>query len=229
MMTCPYAHPCHQCSYWVWEREMYTSGVSPKRATARLLLHCSGIPRLGHTGIHALATRGHAPPVQVCMWFIGADSIVVNHEAGAKRSWNWLAQYCYVYIHRITSLVREFAVSDLHCTTVWPQNPTWEAVKFKNFSAGAPPPTASALCEEVRTNVVCPCCSLASVMSLAIPLLQKDHHQQGFVPFLPTCKVRVGAVGQLRFLSQSYFVKLIFLSMQATYCMNIYKTANIWA
>ena len=26
----------------------------------------SGIARLGHTGARALATRGHAPPVQVC-------------------------------------------------------------------------------------------------------------------------------------------------------------------
>ena len=27
----------------------------------------SGIARLGHTGTHALATRGSAPPVQVCV------------------------------------------------------------------------------------------------------------------------------------------------------------------
>ena len=54
----------------------------------------SGVARLGHTGAHALATRGCAPPVQVC---IGADSIVVDRESGAKRSSNQTAQYRYVY------------------------------------------------------------------------------------------------------------------------------------
>ena len=46
---------------------------------------CSGVARLGHTGAHTLATRGHAPPVQVSMLIIGTDSIVVNRESGTKR------------------------------------------------------------------------------------------------------------------------------------------------
>ena len=45
---------------------------------------CSGVARLGHTGARALATRGCAPPVQVCMQILGADSIIVDRESGAK-------------------------------------------------------------------------------------------------------------------------------------------------
>ena len=68
----------------------------------------SGVARLGHTGACSLATRGHAPPVQVCNRIIGADSVVVDHKLGA------------------TLAIHEFAVSDLHCTTVRPQNqPGW--------------------------------------------------------------------------------------------------------
>ena len=44
------------------------------------------IARLGHTGARALATRGHAPPVKVCMPTIGAESSVVDLESGAKQS-----------------------------------------------------------------------------------------------------------------------------------------------
>ena len=39
---------------------------------------------LGHTGARALATKGRATPVQVCMRIIGADSFVVNRESGTK-------------------------------------------------------------------------------------------------------------------------------------------------
>ena len=46
----------------------------------------SGVARLEHTGAHALATRGRAPLVQVCMRIIGANSIVIDHESGAKQS-----------------------------------------------------------------------------------------------------------------------------------------------
>ena len=78
------------------------------------LLH-SGVATLGHTGARALATRGRAPPVQVCMRIIGADSIVVDRESGAinlhEIEWCSIA----MYILRITNLVRslyahEFAV-----------------------------------------------------------------------------------------------------------------------
>ena len=34
------------------------------------MLHTSGVTKLGHTGAHALATRGGAPPVQVSMQII---------------------------------------------------------------------------------------------------------------------------------------------------------------
>ena len=47
----------------------------------------SGVARLGHTGARALATRGRAPPVQICMQIIiGNDSIVVDRESSAKLS-----------------------------------------------------------------------------------------------------------------------------------------------
>ena len=42
------------------------------------------------------------------MRIIGADSIEWRSSA--------------TYTHRITSLVREFAVSHLHSTIIWPQN-----------------------------------------------------------------------------------------------------------
>ena len=56
----------------------------------------SGVARLGHTGARALGTGGRAPPVQVRIWIIGADSIVVDRKSGAKRSWNQTTQYRYV-------------------------------------------------------------------------------------------------------------------------------------
>ena len=90
-------------------------------------------------GARALATRGCAPLVPVSMRIIGADSIVVDRESGAsKRSWNWMAQYPQNYVS-CTLTVRKFAVSYLHCTMIWAQNPIWEAVKFQNFSACATP------------------------------------------------------------------------------------------
>ena len=46
----------------------------------------SGVARLGHTGEHALAIRDCAPPVQVRIRIIGADSIVVDRELGATQS-----------------------------------------------------------------------------------------------------------------------------------------------
>ena len=55
----------------------------------------SGVARLGHTWACALATRGHAPPVQIRNRIIDADSIVVDRKLCA------------------TITVREFAVNDL--------------------------------------------------------------------------------------------------------------------
>ena len=49
----------------------------------------SGVARLGHTGVRALATRGRAPPEQVCVRIIGADSIVLDREINGNRT----AQY----------------------------------------------------------------------------------------------------------------------------------------
>ena len=46
----------------------------------------SGVARLGHTGVHALATRGRAPVVQVRMRIIGANSVVIDRESDAKQS-----------------------------------------------------------------------------------------------------------------------------------------------
>ena len=48
------------------------------------LVQSSGVARLGHTGVRVLAPRGSAPPVQVCMQIIGADSTVVDHKSGAR-------------------------------------------------------------------------------------------------------------------------------------------------
>ena len=71
------------------------------------LLLTSGVARLRYTGAHALATRGCTTPVQVC---ISADSIVVDHESGAKRSSNQMAQYHYVYTQNYESRMCEVAI-----------------------------------------------------------------------------------------------------------------------
>ena len=42
------------------------------------LPYTSGVARLGHTGLRALATRGRTPPVQVRNQIIGADNMVDN-------------------------------------------------------------------------------------------------------------------------------------------------------
>ena len=57
----------------------------------------SGVATLGHTGARALATRGCAPPVQVSMRIVCADSSIVDRESGAEQSRNRTAQYRYVY------------------------------------------------------------------------------------------------------------------------------------
>ena len=44
----------------------------------------SGVAKLGHTGAHALATRGRAPPVQALLKIIGAECTVINRELGVK-------------------------------------------------------------------------------------------------------------------------------------------------
>ena len=77
-------------------------------------------------GARALVTRGRAPPVQVSMRIISADISVVDRKAGAKWSCrNRTAQYRYVYPQNYEShtvIIHEFAVSDLHCATVWSQS-----------------------------------------------------------------------------------------------------------
>ena len=44
----------------------------------------SGVAKLGHTGAHALATGGCAPPVQALLKIIGAECTVINHQLGLK-------------------------------------------------------------------------------------------------------------------------------------------------
>ena len=115
----------------------------------------SGIARLGHTGVHALATRGCVLPVQVRMRIIVADSIIVDHESGTKPSWNRTAQYHYVYPQNyefctLTVHMRVCHICDIHYTTMWPQNWPRRLYKSKNF---------------VQTNIVCPSCALALTMS----------------------------------------------------------------
>ena len=112
-----------------------------------------------------VATRRRALPVQVWMRIIGTDSIIVDCESGTRQSWNRTAQYW------ITSLIHSQYVSLLYkwCTLHYDMasEPTWEALGFKKISGEAcsKPPKSSALCAEVYTNIVCPCCALASMMS----------------------------------------------------------------
>ena len=77
------------------------------------------------------STRGRAPPVQVCMRIIGADSIVVDRESGLEIEWR--SMYVCI-IHRITSLVRStYASLPYKCCTLhydMASEPTWEAMKF---------------------------------------------------------------------------------------------------
>ena len=71
-----------------------------------LLTSLSGVTRLGHTGAHALATRDCAPPVQVCIRIIGADSKL--SLSNADRSLNGLQigrHSIAMFIYRITCLV----------------------------------------------------------------------------------------------------------------------------
>ena len=65
------------------------------------LLLTSDVARLGHTGAHALATRGCTTPVQIC---ISADSIIVDYRSGAK-SLQIKRRSIAMFIHRIMSLV----------------------------------------------------------------------------------------------------------------------------
>ena len=44
----------------------------------------SGVAKLGHTRVRALATGGCAPSVQVLLKIIGAECTVINRELGAK-------------------------------------------------------------------------------------------------------------------------------------------------
>ena len=76
----------------VWTIEL-KKWRTPYAAMPLALVAISGVARLGHTGARALATRGRAPPVQICIRTICADSIVVDPESGAKRTWNRTAQY----------------------------------------------------------------------------------------------------------------------------------------
>ena len=103
----------------------------------------SGIARLGHTGAHALATRGCAPPVCRYTCELSALSVSLSiREFGTKRSWNRTAQYHYVYLNYESHMLTI-------CKESMPQTPL----------------NPSVLNAEFRANIVCPCCALASAMS----------------------------------------------------------------
>ena len=112
--------------------------VATKFGTLQLV---SGVATLGHTGARALATRGRAPPVQICIRIIGTDSIVVDRESSAKLSWNRTTDALVSLIHRIASLVRSsyvslpFKWSTLHYDMA--SEPTCNALKFKKIFWGA--------------------------------------------------------------------------------------------
>ena len=118
----------------------------------------SGVARLGHTGARALATRGRAPPVQVFM------RIVVVRESGAKRSLNRTAHYrnvysqnyesCMLTIRRVTYTALRYGLT----TGLGGCKISWESMPQPSLNAYT-------LRAEFRTNVVCPCCALASAMS----------------------------------------------------------------
>ena len=50
----------------------------------KMVVLTSGVAKLGHTGAHALATRGRAPPVQALLKIIGTECTVINRELGVK-------------------------------------------------------------------------------------------------------------------------------------------------
>ena len=66
----------------------------------------SGLARLVHTRTRALATRGRAPPKQVRMRIIGADSIVVDCELSAKRKSNSAVSESHTFTLRWESMPR---------------------------------------------------------------------------------------------------------------------------
>ena len=87
-------------------QQLYTAGI-PLLEAYLLPMANSGVARLGHTGAHALATRGCAPPVQVCVRIIGTDSKL--SLSIANRAPNGLQierRSIAMFIHRITGLVR---------------------------------------------------------------------------------------------------------------------------
>ena len=131
---------------------------------------------VGHTEAHALATRGCAPPVQVCIRIIGADSKL--SLSIANRALNDLQierRSIAMFIHRITCLVRSPYVRVSRILN----KVTYTALQYglrtdlggcqisKIFWKSMPqtPLNTSALRAEFRRNVVCPCCALASAMS----------------------------------------------------------------
>ena len=128
-------------------------------------LGTSGVARLGHTGARALATRSYAPPVQVFIRIIGAESTVVNHESGSKMFSNRTAQYCYVYPQNYESrkptdanLLYKYTALRYGLRTV---------LGGCNILGKCSPDLSntSALGAEICLKVVCPCCALASAMS----------------------------------------------------------------
>ena len=109
----------------------------------------SGVARLGHTGAHALATRGRAPPVQVCNQIISADGIVVDRKTGTTLT-------VYASLPYVTYTAPQYSLR----------------TDCKFFSGRAPPPPLRA---EDHTNVhsvpmLCP--TIDAV--LATPLFKWD-------------------------------------------------------
>ena len=70
----------------------------------------TGWGTLGHTGAHALAARGRAPPVQICMQIIGTDSIVVGPNQVLEIERRSIAIYNPQNCKSRTFIVHEFAI-----------------------------------------------------------------------------------------------------------------------
>ena len=88
----PFTKWAFQTSMFIYEKKAFGELYRTLQFSAQKLIFVdinipkykiSGIARLGHTGARALATWGRAPPVQVCNWIIGTDSIVVDRKSGA--------------------------------------------------------------------------------------------------------------------------------------------------
>ena len=117
------------------QAEICSFSPTPKMRKRFMFFKSSGVARLGHTGAHALATRGRAPPVQVCNQIISADGIVIDRKTS-------------------TTLTVYTSLPYVTYTAPWYSLRT--DCKISNFFwESTPSPTC----------IVCPCCALPSMLS----------------------------------------------------------------